>query len=255
MTELVVVETSHRIATIRMNRPEKKNAISLEMYQAMTAALTVAANDGNVRVIVITGHASCFSSGNDVTDFVKAGSSGGVGLDAPLHFLRALVGLDKPVVAAVRGPAIGIGTTMLLHCDFVYAAPDAKFKTPFVDLALVPEAASSLVLPALVGHRRAAQLLQLGEEISAATAAHWGMITAVDDNPEQIARTTAERLATRAPSALQGTKALSHRSDRAAILETITVEGELFLARLKSPEAMEAFSAFMMRRQPDFSKF
>ena len=254
MTDLVVVETSNRITTIRMNRPEKKNAISLAMYQTMTAALTAAAADPQVRVIVIVGGPSCFSSGNDVTDFVKAGS-GGNGLDAPLHFLRALASLDKPVVAAVRGLAIGIGTTMLLHCDFIYAAPDARFKTPFVDLALVPEAASSLILPSLVGHRRAAQLLQLGEEINAATAQQWGMITAVEEDPEAVAQATAEKLASRAPAALQGTKALSHRFDRVAILETIDFEGAQFLARLKSPEAMEAFSAFMVRRAPDFSKF
>ncbi len=254
MSELVVVDTSNRITTIRMNRPEKKNAISLAMYQAMTAALSAAAADSQVRVVVLAGSDSCFSSGNDVTDFIKAGS-GGSGLDAPLHFLRALATLDKPVVAAVHGMAIGIGTTMLLHCDFIYAANSARFKTPFVDLALVPEAASSLILPSLVGHRRAAQLLQLGEEIDAATALHWGMITAVDDAPEALARATAEKLASRAPTALQGTKALSHRHDRAAILETIEVEGAQFLARLKSPEAMEAFSAFMARRAPDFSKF
>lgn len=254
MSELVVVDTSNRITTIRMNRPEKKNAISLAMYQAMTAALTAAATDPQVRVVVLAGSDTCFSSGNDVTDFIKAGSGGG-GLDAPLHFLRALATLDKPVVAAVQGLAIGIGTTMLLHCDFIYAANNARFKTPFVDLALVPEAASSLILPSLVGHRRAAQLLQLGEEIDAVTALHWGMITAVDDNPEALARVTAEKLASRAPTALQGTKALSHRHDRAAILETIEIEGAQFLARLKSPEAMEAFSAFMARRAPDFSKF
>ncbi len=254
MSDLVVVETSNRITTIRMNRPEKKNALSLAMYQTMTTALLAAAADPQVRVIVIVGGPSCFSSGNDVTDFVKAGS-GGQGLDAPLHFLRALVMLDKPVVAAVNGLAIGIGTTMLLHCDFIYAAPSARFKTPFVDLALVPEAASSLILPALVGHRRAAQLLQLGEEINAATAQQWGMITAVEENPEAVALATAEKLASRAPAALQGTKALSHRGDRAAILETIDIEGAQFLARLQSPEAMEAFSAFMARRAPDFSKF
>lgn len=256
MSAHILVEQLGPIVKITMNRPEKKNAITLAMYDAMTAALTEAAATSTSRVIVLAGHTSIFSSGNDIADFMAAAN--GADIAAPLRFLRALAALNKPVVAAVHGPAIGIGTTMLLHCDFIYAATDARFKTPFVDLALVPEAASSLILPTLVGQRRAAQLLQLGAELSAETALDWGLITAVatgSDTPEALAMQTAQTLASRAPSALQATKALCHRHDRDAILQTIDIEGEQFLARLKSPEAGEAFAAFMQRRAPDFSKF
>jgi enoyl-CoA hydratase/carnithine racemase len=256
MSEHIVVEQEQRVMTIRMQRPEKKNAISIAMYHAMTSAISMAAQTPQVRAVVITGATDCFSAGNDIADFVKSGSSGDVEkLQAPLHFLRALATLDKPLVAAVHGAAIGIGTTMLLHCDFVYANASARFRTPFVELALVPEGGSSLMLPALVGHRRAAQLLLLGETIDAQTALSWGLITGVVDDPMTAAQATATKLIALAPNALQMSKQLSQRPSREAILETISYEGVHFAARLKSPEAMEAFAAFMARRPADFSAF
>lgn len=254
MTQHIQITTTDRITTLRIDRPDKKNALTLEMYAALRDALDAAAADPVVRAVVITGSRECFSSGNDIGDFVRAAQGGG-GLDATLGFLRALATFDKALIAAVSGPAIGIGTTLLLHCDVVHAAPNARFKTPFVELALVPEAGSSVLLPALVGARRAAQLLLLGESIDAATALDWGLVTTVTDDAEVTAQDTAQRLAGRAPAALRATKALARRANRELVLETMRVEGEAFAERLRSPEAMEAFQAFMTRRPPDFSKF
>lgn len=248
------VTTADRITTIRFDRAEKKHALSLAMYAGLERALETAAADATVRAVMIAGTADCFTAGNDIGDFVKAGQGGG-NLLAPLEFLSTLTTFEKPIVAAVQGVAIGIGTTLLLHCDLVYAAPNARFKTPFVDLALVPEAASSLLLPAVVGARRAAQLLLLNEEIDAVTALDWGLINAVTDDPEATALAAARRLAASAPSSLRQTKALMRRASREQIFDTMRVEGEAFAARLQSPEAMEALQAFMQRRAPDFSKF
>ena len=165
---MIDVSTADRITTIRFARPDKKHALTLAMYVALRQALEAAEADATVRAIVITGGRDCFTAGNDLGDFARVGQGGD--MTAPLDFLRALASCAKPVVAAVNGVAIGIGTTMLLHCDLVYAGPTARFKTPFVDLGLVPEAASSLLLPQLVGARRAAQLLLLGEQLDAPTA-------------------------------------------------------------------------------------
>ncbi len=255
MPQHIQITTTERVTTLRLDRPEKKNAITLDMYVVLRDALDAAAHDPAVRAIVITGSRGCFSSGNDIGEFARANQGAGGDLMAPLAFLRALATLDKPVVAAVGGIAIGIGTTMLLHCDLVYATPDARFKTPFVDLALVPEAASSLLLPALVGDRRAAQLLLLGDQIDAATALAWGLINGVVDDAEAAAQTAARKLADCAPAALRATKGLMRRPHREAILDAMRIEGEAFAERLRSPEAMEAFQAFVTRRPADFSKF
>jgi enoyl-CoA hydratase/carnithine racemase len=257
MSEHVVVTTANRVTTIALARPEKKNAITLQMYADITAALTAANADASVRAIVIEGGPGCFTAGNDVADFARAATAGGPGGNAQsaMSFLGALATLDKPLIAAVTGVAIGVGVTLLLHCDLVYAAPAARFKTPFVDLALVPEAASSLLLPRLVGARRAAQLLLLGEQIDAATAAAWGLINAVVEDPRAAAAAAAATLATRPPGAVRATKALLGRPDREAVLETMRAELEVFAERARSPEAMEAFQAFLMRRPADFSKF
>lgn len=248
---MIVATTEDRITTIRIDRPEKKNALTVAMYEQLTAALAAAA-DPAVRAVVITGSADTFTSGNDLADFARANQ----GLStAPLDFLRALATFDKPIVAAVAGVAIGIGTTLLLHCDLVVAGPTARFKMPFVALGLVPEAASSLLLPQLVGARRAAQLLLLGEQLDAPTALAWGLINEVADDPLAAAMAKARALAACAPSALRATKALLGRARREAVLDTIAIEGELFSQQLRSPEAMEALQAFMMRRAPDFSRF
>jgi enoyl-CoA hydratase/carnithine racemase len=255
----IQVTTAERITTIRFDRPDKKNAITLDMYAALRAALEAAAGDAEVRAVVLAGSRDCFTAGNDIPDFMRAaqagGGSGSGDRPGPLGFLHALATFDKPLVAAVAGVAIGIGTTMLLHCDVVYAAPTARFKTPFVDLALVPEAGSSILLPALVGARRAAQLLLLGEELDAATALAWGLITGIADDPDAAAHAAARRLAGCAPSALRATKALLHRPTRDAVLEAMRAETEAFADRLRSPEAMEALGAFVARRPPDFSRF
>ncbi len=247
---MIKITTADRVTTLQLDRPEKKNALTLEMYRALAAALAAADADPQIRAMVITGTRDCFCAGNDIGDFARGGD-----LTAPFGFLRAIATIDKPIVAAVAGVAIGIGTTLLLHCDLVFAAASARFKTPFVDLALVPEAASSLLLPAIVGARRAAQLLLLGEELDAATALAWGLVNRVVDDPLAAAHEAAVKLAACAPTSLRATKALMRRASREAVLETMRIEGEAFAERLRSPEAMEAFQAFMARRPADFSRF
>ncbi len=248
MSGHIEVITAEQVTTIRFDRPDKKNAITLEMYGVLGAALEAAANDPAVHAVVIAGSRDCFTAGNDLGDFVRAAQGGGGDIRASLGFLRSLATFEKPLVAAVAGVAIGIGTTLLLHCDLVYAAPTARFKTPFVDLALVPEAGSSVLLPALVGARRAAQLLLLGEQLDAATALAWGLVNGVVDDPAAAAQAAARRLAACAPNALRTTKALIRRTTRDAVLEAMRVEGEAFAAQLRSPEAMAAFQAFIARR-------
>src|SRR5215470_17786098 len=253
MTQHVRVTTADRVTTIRFDRPDKKNAITLEMYAALSDALDAATADPAVRAVVLAGARDCFTAGNDLGDFVRAAQGGDTASGA--RFLHTLAGFDKPLIGAVAGVAIGIGTTMLLHCDLVYAAPTARFRTPFVDLALVPEAGSSILLPALVGARRAAQLLLLGDQLDAQTALAWGLINAVVDDPDAAAATAAGKLATLPPGSLRATKALTRRASRDAVAETMGVELEAFAERLRSPEAMEAFQAFLARRPPDFSRF
>src|SRR5215475_8539991 len=239
MTQHVHVTTVGHVTTIRLDRPDKKNAITIEMYAALGAALDAAAADPAVRAVVLGGTRDCFTAGNDLGDFVRAAQGGGA---SALGFLSTLAGFDKPLIGAVAGVAIGIGTTMLLHCDLVYAAPTARFRTPFVDLALVPEAGSSILLPALVGPRRAAQLLLLGEQLDAQAALAWGLINGVVDDPDAAAAAAAGKLAGLAPGALRTTKALTRRASREAVAEAMRVEGE-------------AFQAFLARRPPDFSRF
>jgi enoyl-CoA hydratase/carnithine racemase len=246
--------TADRITTLRFDRPDKKNAITLDMYAALHAGLEAAAGDPAVRAVVIAGSRECFTAGNDLADFLRVAQGGG-DIGAASGFLRTLATFDKPVVAAVSGVAIGIGTTLLLHCDLIYAAPTARFKVPFVDLGLVPEAGSSVLLPALVGPRRAAQLLLLGEQLDAPAALAWGLINGIADDPDAVARAAAARLAACAPTALRTTKALTRRATRDAVLEAMRIEGEAFAERLRSPEAMEALQAFMARRPADFSRF
>jgi enoyl-CoA hydratase/carnithine racemase len=255
-TQNIQVTTADRITTIRFDRPDKKNAITIDMYKALGAALTAASEDPAVRAVVITGSRDCFTSGNDLGDFMRAAqTSGPAEVSAGLGFLGILARFDKPLVAAVSGVAIGIGTTMLLHCDLVYAAPSARFKVPFVDLGLVPEAGSSVLLPALIGPRRAAQMLLLSEQVDAPTALDWGLVNSVVDDPGAAAHAAAVRLASSAPGALRLTKSLIRRAHRDGVLEAMRIEGEAFAERLRSPEAMEAFQAFMARRAPDYSRF
>ncbi len=243
------------VVTIEIARPEKKNALTIAMYQAMADALRAAAGDPAVRAVLITGQPGVFTSGNDLEDFMQRPPQGPD--SAVAQFMRALLDLDMPVVAAVTGAAIGIGTTMLLHCDFVYVSDEARLATPFVSLGLVPEYASSLLMPALMGHRRAAEKLLLGEPFGAEAAVECGLANAVLPAAEVVnhARRVAERFNSLPPGAVREAKQLMRRATREATLQAMQIEGELFGRRLRSPEAMEAFQAFFQKRKPDFSKF
>ncbi|MCC7052082.1 MAG: enoyl-CoA hydratase/isomerase family protein [Gemmatimonadaceae bacterium] len=251
MTEHIQLERSGMVLTIRMARPEKKNALTVDMYRAMTAALHDAATSDETRVVVITGTGDAFTSGNDLRDFATAPP---MDADSPvLQFLAAISTFAKPVVAAVNGVAVGIGTTMLLHCDLIVADPAARFALPFINLGLVPEAASSLILPRMLGHPRAAELLLLGEAFDAETAARYGIVNTVCEpgEAEWHAMGWAEALAAKAPAALRLSKALLKRED-GVIADRIAVEARDFAAQLRGPEFREAVSAFMEKRPPRF---
>jgi enoyl-CoA hydratase/carnithine racemase len=254
MAEHIVVSVQDRILTLRLDRPEKKNALTRGMYLGMIEALQQAESDANVRVVLITGTEVCFTAGNDLMDFANAKP----GESSPaILYLQTLGTMQKPVIAAVGGVAVGIGTTMLLHCDLVYAASDARFQLPFVNLGLCPEAGSSALLPALMGHRRAAELLFFGEPFSADIARDLGIVNAVVSSGELLNTATAKakQLAEKPPSALRTTKALLKRGSAAIIADAMAKETEQFAALLQGPEAREAMMAFMQRRKPDFSKF
>ena len=247
------------VATIEIARPEKKNALTVAMYQAMTDALHAARDDAAVRAVLITGQPGVFTSGNDIEDFMtRAPGQGTDTMDSPVfQFMRALMEFDKPVVAAVTGAAVGIGTTMLLHCDFVYVSDEARLAMPFVALGLVPEFASSLLVPQLMGHRRAAEKLLLGDPFTPEQAVECGIANAVLPAGEVLmhARRVAERFNSLPPGAVRESKQLLRAPQQAQMLDVIRAEGEIFARRLRSPEAMEAFQAFFQKRKPDFSKF
>ncbi|PZP35798.1 MAG: enoyl-CoA hydratase [Roseateles depolymerans] len=247
--------THNGVATIEIARPEKKNAITQAMYQAMADALVAANDDKSVRAVLIVGQPGIFTSGNDLEDFMAQPPRGA---EAPVfQFMRALTGCAKPVVAAVTGAAIGIGTTLLLHCDLVFVADDARLAMPFVGLGLVPEFGSSLLVPQLMGNRRAAEKLLLGDPFTGEDAVECGIANRVLPASEVVnhARRMAERFNGLAPGAVRDTKALIAAPQREAVLAAIAREAEIFGARLRSPEAMEAFQAFFQKRAPDFSKF
>jgi enoyl-CoA hydratase/carnithine racemase len=247
--------TLNGVATIEIARPEKKNALTQAMYQAMADALNAANGDAAVRAVLIVGQPGIFTSGNDIEDFVQRPPQG---TDSPVfHFMQALIGCEKPVVAAVTGAAIGIGTTLLLHCDFVYVSDEARLAMPFVSLGLVPELGSSLLVPQLMGHAKAAEKLLLGDPFTAAEAVECGIANAVLPASEVVnqARRIAERFNTLAPASVRETKRLMRAGQRELVQSTLLVERDVFGARLRSPEAQEAFQAFFQKRAPDFSKF
>lgn len=255
MTDQIIVQQEGGIMTIRINRPEKKNALTLAMYSAMVTALQAAEADPAVRVIVFAGSPTCFTSGNDIMDFMQSPPTDA---SSPVfQFLQAIVEAKKPLIAAPAGLAIGIGTTMLLHCDLVYAGQETRFQLPFVNLALVPEAGSSYLLPRMMGHVRAAELLLLGGPFDTAKASEYGFVNAVLPNDQVLdaAMAAAADLAAKPPTAVRFSKELLKRYSGPIVAETIRIEAQLFAERLVSPEAGEAFAAFMERRQPDFSKF
>lgn len=256
----ILTSKADGILTIEFNRIERKNAITAVMYQAMADALVAAETDDTVRAILIAGKPEIFTAGNDLDDFMK--NSAPVA-DVPpemrpvFQFMRALSGSTKPVVAAVSGAAVGIGTTLLMHCDLVYAADNARFSMPFSQLGLCPEFASSLLLPQLAGFPRAAEKLLLGEAFLAQEAYDMGMVSKVLplDELRPYAERQAAKLVALPASSIRATKSLMKRSRNAAITETMGAENALFGAMLLAPEAKEAFTAFFEKRKPDFSKF
>lgn len=255
MSEPVRLELKDGIATITLNRPEKKNALTVEMYEKIVSGMQGYDADPEARVIVIRSEGDAFTSGNDLKDFMNAPPAGE---DSPVfRLLLTLVDLEKPLIAEVNGLAVGIGTTLLFHCDLVYAAQSARFQMPFVNLGLCPEAASSFLLPRFLGMPKAAELLMLGEAFSASDALGMGFVNALFPGEELREQTQAraEKLAAQPAAAVRATKKLLREDLRAATKASIEKEGALFIERLSSPEAREAFTAFFEKRKPDFTQF
>lgn len=256
MTDQILVSESARVLRIQMNRPEKKNALTRAMYTALAGAIEKADADPAIRVITLTGVGDVFTSGNDLKDFLDAQA---MGPDNPvIRFLSAIADVRKPLIAGVNGLAVGVGVTLLLHCDLVYAAQGALFQLPFVNLGVVPEAASSLLLPRMAGHHRAAELLFFGKAFDAEAALQFGLVNSVHPG-DALGGVLAERaaaLAAKPPQALRMAKELlkgeAYRSEVAARIEQ---ERVLFERQLSSPEAREAMSAFLEKRAADFSRF
>ncbi len=242
------------VLTLTLNRVERKNSINVAMYDALATALEKAAGDAATRVVVIQGHETIFSAGNDIEDFLKNKPAG---MDSPVfRFLRGIATFPKPLVAAVCGPAVGVGTTLLFHCDLVYAGDNAAFSMPFVNLGLVPEAASSLLVPQMFGYHRSAEALLLGEPFMAEAALEVGLVNRVVPPSEAnaLAQAQARKLAAKPLSSLIATKQLMKGGQQKAVLERMGEEGAQFGRMLGEPAAREAMTAFMEKRKPDFSK-
>jgi enoyl-CoA hydratase/carnithine racemase len=251
----ILIDRSGGILQIEFNRPEKKNAITAAMYQSMADALAEAERDGAIRAILITGKPEIFTAGNDLEDFMHNPPAGD---DSPVfQFLRQISRAGKPIVAAVAGAAVGVGTTMLLHCDLIYAADTAQFSLPFAQLGLCPEAASSLLLPQIAGYHLAAEKLLLGEPFGPLEAQRMALVNRVLPAAELLpfARSQAGRLAALPPASVRLTKQLMKSGQASAVEAQMATEGRHFGAMLKAPEAREAFSAFFEKRKPDFSRF
>ena len=246
------------VLTLEFNRPERKNAITAAMYQTMADAINEAEQDTAVRAILIVGKPEIFTAGNDLEDFMKTAPLTGALEDRSVYkFMMALSGTTKPVVAAVAGAAVGIGTTLLMHCDLVYAADSARFSMPFSQLGLCPEFASSVLLTQIAGYPRAAEKLMLGEAFLAQEALEMGLVSRVLPAAELLAfaQGQAAKLVALPASSIRATKQLMKASRNALVSETITAENKLFSAMLTAPEAKEAFTAFFQKRKPDFSQF
>lgn len=254
MSQHLLIDRSDAVLTLSMNRPEKKNALTRDMYSAMADAINAAQDDDSLRAVIIQGSESCFTSGNDVSDFINVPPSGP---NSPVYdFLKAICHATKPLIAAVNGPAVGVGTTLLLHCDLVYVAEDAKLKMPFVNLGLCPEAGSSFLLPRLLGHLRAAELLLLGEIISGQRAAEMGLANHALPAGQPVlaaARAAAFRIAALPPNSIRLSKQLIKQGVTQIADEVMEREGEHFAELLKGPEAREALTAFMQKRKPVFN--
>ncbi|MBK6387297.1 MAG: enoyl-CoA hydratase [Rhodoferax sp.] len=249
----ILIDTTNGVMTITLNRVDKKNSITADMYASMADGLAAAEADAAVRVVVFQGHETIFSAGNDIGDFLNAKPSAG---DAPVfRFLRGIATFPKPLVAAVCGPAVGVGTTMLFHCDLVYAGDNAAFSMPFVNLGLCPEAGSSLLVPQMMGYHRAAEALLLGEPFLAEAAMEVGLVNRVVPPTEAnaVAQAQARKLAAKPLSSLIETKRLMKKGQSAQVLAQIGEEAVSFGRMLREPAAREAFTAFMEKRRPDFS--
>jgi enoyl-CoA hydratase/carnithine racemase len=251
-----VAEKADKILTLTLNRPDKKNALTRAMYQTLATEIANADSDPNVRCILIKANGDMFTAGNDLADFAAIGNSTAAPTPADANpLLPALAKARTPIVAAVNGRAVGVGVTMLLHCDMVYVAEDALLIAPFVNLALVPEAASSLLMPLRIGHARAFEMFVLGEPVNAEKAVNWGIANRSVPQAElhSTARGAAVAIAARAPASVVATKSLMR--DEAVLLARMSQESGHFIRQLKSAEFKEAFTAFSERRAPDFSRF
>ena len=256
----ILIHTEAGVTTLTLNRPDKKNSITGAMYLTLADALQAADADAAVRVVVLQGDTAIFSAGNDVGDFLATAAGGaapqGEGTSPAFAFLHAIAGFSKPLIAAVCGPAVGIGTTLLLHCDLVYAGDNAAFSLPFVNLGVCAEGGSSLLLPQMFGYHRAAEALLLGEPFMAEAALEVGLVNRVVPPTEAngIAQAQARKLAAKPLSALVATKRLMKQGQAALVAQQIRDEGAVFGRMLQEPAAKEAFGAFMEKRRPDFSK-
>jgi enoyl-CoA hydratase/carnithine racemase len=256
VTDHVLVEKVERLLILTLNRPDKKNALTRAMYQTLATEITNADTDPNIRCILIQGNGDMFTAGNDLADFAAIGAAASERkADDGNPLLPSLARARTPLVAAVNGRAVGIGVTMLLHCDMVFVADNALLTTPFVNLALVPEAASSLLMPLRIGHLRAFEMFVLGEPVNAEKAVSWGLANRAVPPGElhAVARAAASAIAARAPAAVIATKSLMR--DESILLARMSEETSHFGRQLKSAEFKEAFAAFSERRAPDFSKF
>jgi enoyl-CoA hydratase/carnithine racemase len=250
----IVIERSNGVLRVELNRPEKKNAMTAGMYTSLADTFRAAAEDEEIRVVVWHGAGEAFCAGNDIGDFLK--NPPGPGESPQARLMDALIGFEKPIVVAVQGAAIGGGTTMLTHCDFVYAGESAKFQLPFINLGLVPEFASSYSLPARIGHIQAAELIMLGVPFDAARATELGLVTRVvpDQQLFAIAIETARQLAAKPSGALRASKRLMKRAFIDELKAAGKIENQVFSERVRSAEAKEALTAFLEKRPPNFTK-
>jgi enoyl-CoA hydratase/carnithine racemase len=250
----IVTEPAGSVLRVQFNRPTKRNAMTSAMYVALADIFNEAAKDANTRVVLWHGAGDSFCAGNDIQDFLK--NPPGPGESPQAKLMDALVNFDKPIVVAVQGAAIGGGTTMLTHCDFIYAAESTKFQMPFINLALVPEFGSSCSVPARIGHVRAAELILLGTPFDASRAAELGLVTQVVSDKDVLATAseTARKLAAKPAAALQASKRLMKQPFREQIRAAMKAENEAFSAQVRSADAKEALTAFLEKRKPDFTK-
>jgi enoyl-CoA hydratase/carnithine racemase len=250
----IVTEHTGSVLRVQFNRPAKRNAMTSAMYLSLASIFNEAEKDENTRVVLWHGAGDSFCAGNDIDDFLK--NPPGPGESPQARLMEALINFDKPLVVAVHGAAIGGGTTMLLHCDFIYAGESTKFQMPFINLAVVPEFGSSCAVPARIGHVRAAELILLGAPFDARRAAELGLVTQVISDKDVLARATetAGKLAAKPARALQASKRLMKQPFREQIKAAMKAENEEFSVQVRSEDAREAFTAFLEKRRPDFTR-